>query len=119
MKKSLALTGMLLLLFGASGCSSSPDSLIKDQISLMNDMADALEKGDEAKAKSIAEKMKEVDKKLEALKLSEDDKKKLGEKYKDELTKAAMRMLQAQMKGGMKGLEDLGKGLGGGGILGK
>jgi len=102
MKKFLSLTCAFALLVGVSGCGSKADSLIKEQIKLMNDLADAIEKDDEAKAKDIQEKIKENGKKLDDLKLSDDEKKKLEEKYKGDVEKAMKRVMEAAMKKGGK-----------------
>jgi hypothetical protein len=101
--------GMVFLLFGASGCGSSADGLVKDEIKYMNEMADAIEKKDEAKTKELKAKLEETEKKLNELKLSDDDKKKLIEANKDELTKATQRVVEATMKGAFG---DIGKGFG-------
>src|SRR5262249_13834562 len=118
MKKVSVLGCAFVFLVGVGGCGSSADSLVKDQIKNMNNMADALEQCDQAKfkeleknGKDIEKKGKDLDKKLEELKLSDEEKKKLLEKHKDELGAALGRIMQATMKkglgGGMdKGLED-------------
>jgi hypothetical protein len=100
-KKFLILGIACLFLVGVSGCGTPADNLMKEKISLMNQMADALEKGDKAKAEEIDKKGKELEKKMEDLKLSDEEKKKLTEKYKDEITKAVARVLAAGMKAGM------------------
>lgn len=100
MKMALVRTGMFLLLLGLVGCGgSSPDSLVKEQIAGMNEMADALEKNEpESKLTDIKNRLEATGKKMEALKLSDDEKKKLLEKHKDELMNATSRMFQAMMK---------------------
>ena len=90
---------MFILMLGLIGCGGSPDSLMKDQISYMNDLADALEKNQpESKLTDIKNRMDTNGKKIEALKMSDEEKKKLFEKHKDELMKATQRLLQAMMK---------------------
>lgn len=81
------------------GCGSSPgDSLMNDMIKCMNEMADAIEKKlPEDKVTPIQTRMKELGEKLDALKLSEEEKKKLLEKHKDAMAKAAERMQKAMM----------------------
>jgi len=81
------------------GCGSSPgDSLMNDMIKCMNEMADAIEKKlPEDQLKSIQARMKELGDKLDALQLSAEDKKKLVEKHKDAMAKAAERMQKAMM----------------------
>ena len=71
-----------------SGCGANADSLMKQDIKAMNDLADAVESGaPEAKVAELKTKLEEINKKLEALKLSDEDKKKLIEQHKDELVK--------------------------------
>ena len=84
------------------GCGgSTADNLITEQIAILNQMADALEKGDKAKAKELDEKGKDVAKRLDALKLSDEEKAKVMEKHKDALAKAFGRCLEASMKNAM------------------
>ncbi len=105
MKRFLWLACCCLVPLGVSGCGSSPDSAIKDQIKSMNDLADAVEKNEpDAKIQDLQKRVEESGKKLEALKLSEEDQKKLFEKHKDELSKAMGRYMAAMMKKGMKDL---------------
>jgi hypothetical protein len=111
MRKYIVLAGMCLVV-GVSGCGASPDSLVKEQIAAMNDLSAALEsKAPEAKVKEAQKRMEDAGKRLDALKLSEDAKKQLLERHKDELTKAGIRFLQASMGGA---LQDFGKAFGGG-----
>jgi hypothetical protein len=92
-----------------AGCAGRGEDVTKEQIQAMNDLADAMEKGDMAKAKEITERMQAIQKKYDDLKLSDDEKKKLQEKYKDEMEKAGLRMGKAM---GLPGLTP--PGLGGG-----
>jgi hypothetical protein len=108
MRKCIIVVGIGLIA-GVSGCSANPDSMVKEQIAAMNDMSAALEsKAPEAKVKEAQKRMEDANKRLEALKLSDDAKKQLLERHKDELTKATMRFVQASMK-----LGDFGKAFGG------
>lgn len=96
MIRCLAIASACVILVDVSGCSSSPEDIVKKQISLMNDLADAIEKKDEAKAKSLAQELKENSDKLKDIK--EEDKKQLEEKYKEDMMKAAFKLLAAAMK---------------------
>jgi hypothetical protein len=106
-RKLLVLGSLLLVLCGVSGCGANADSLIKEQIKAMNDLAEALEtKAPEAKVNEVQKKLEVTDKKLQALKLSDDEKKQLTERHKDEMTKASMRLAKAGMN---KTIGDFGK----------
>jgi hypothetical protein len=98
-KKVLATVAAFALLTGVSGCGSKGESLVKEQISLMNQMADEIEgSASKEKLEEIGKKMKETAKQLEDLKLSADEKKKLEDKYKPEMEKALGRMMEAAKK---------------------
>ncbi len=102
MKKKAVLSGICLLLFAVSGCSSA-DGLMQEMINNMNDLAQGYESNaPDAKLKELQAKLDDTGKKLDALKLSDDDKKKLMEKYKDPMQKAGQRMVTAMMAKGMK-----------------
>jgi len=113
MKRLVLVTCGLVLVTCVGGCGSSADSLMKEQIKLMNEMADAVESGaDQSKIDAIGKKMKENEEKFNGLKLSEEEKKKLVEKYNDDIAKAVTRMMGAMFKKGDVKIPDLG-GLGG------
>jgi len=97
MRKSIILAGMLFLACGAVGCGGSADSLLKKQFKYMNEWAEAVEKNDDSRAKEATKNMEETAKKLEALKLSEEEKKKLVKRHQDEFQKANTRVEQAAM----------------------
>ncbi len=126
MKRFIVLGFVAMLLVSAPGCSSNdPDSLSKQSISQMNDLAAAIEKKESPdKIKSLVEKWKATVEKMEALKLSDDEKKKLAEKYQKETLEASKKLLAAvtaNPEGGMA-LASLGGGFGGksqGGVGGK
>jgi hypothetical protein len=95
----LGAIALTVCVFSLSGCGSSPaDSLMNDMVKCLNEMADAMEKKlPEDKVAAIQTRMKEIGEKLEGLKLSEEDKKKLLEKHKDAMAKASERMQKAMM----------------------
>lgn len=111
-KKRLVLGSLLLLLCSSSGCSSnSADSLMTEEIKNLNELAEALEtKAPEAKVNELQSKLRDTNKKIEALKLSEDEKKKLVERHRDEMAKASMRFAKASMNKafgqGFPGMQD-------------
>ncbi|HEY2783884.1 MAG TPA: hypothetical protein VGJ05_02825 [Fimbriiglobus sp.] len=87
-------------LFGVAGCSGGPDSLVKELIGDMNAIADAMEKKESKETiEKLMDKMNATKKKFDDLKLSDDEKKKLMEKHKDEIEKATKRMMSAMMNG--------------------
>lgn len=106
--RKITITGIVLALLVVIGCGSSADSVVKEQISIMNDTADAIEKGKtEAEMEPLKKRMDANKKKFEELKLTKADEEKLKEKYKPEMEKAAKRMMEAmmgKMKDGLKGL---------------
>jgi peptidoglycan hydrolase CwlO-like protein len=111
MKKAMVLVSLLVLSFTLSGCGSNPDSLMKDQISAMNDLADAYEKNEpKSKIEKLKKRMDENSKKMEELNLSVDEKKQLVEKHKDELAKATARLVQAAVSSSMNDMNNAMKG---------
>ena len=108
MKKMMIFGALSLSLCLLSGCggASGPDGLMQEQIDSMNELADAIESGaDKSKIEAIQKQMKETEKKLDALKLSDAEKKKLVEKYKDKIAEATGRMMGAALKKGMKDMK--------------
>src|ERR1700722_3689346 len=87
------------LLVVVPGCSSNdPDSLMKERISLTNDLASAIEKKESAdKIKSIAEKLKASTEKFASIKMSGEESKKLMEKYQNELMESGLKLAKAAM----------------------
>ena len=86
------------LLINVTGCGVSAEDRMKKDVDLMNDLADAIEKKDEARATSLVQELKENGDKLKEMKVSEDEYKKLKEKYKDDGTKAFNRLIAAIAK---------------------
>ncbi len=105
MRKVFVLASVIVLSVTAIGCGPDPDALMKDQIKAMNDMAEALENdAPESKLEEIGKRTKEINEKIEGLSLSDEEKKKLVERHKDELTKATVRLQAAMMKKMMKSM---------------
>lgn len=96
---------LLVVAVGCSGSATTPPALMKgeaevqDAMKLMNEMADAMEKKDEAKVKTLKEKLDILDNKMKELKLPEEEEKKLKDKYKGEMDKLQERMMKAAAKG--------------------
>jgi hypothetical protein len=87
---------VLALLGGLSGCDSvDAEANYKKRIDLANELSDALEKKDEAKAKSVATELNALEDKLTKTKVTESQKKRIEEKYKADNDKAAARLVAA------------------------
>lgn len=96
--RAMCLIAVAAVTVGMTGCGGGgADGAVKDQIAAINELTEALKSGDAAKAKAAAAKAQAAGKKLEDLKLSAEDKKKLEEKYKDQMAAAALNMLGAMM----------------------
>jgi hypothetical protein len=111
MKRVIVFGAVGFVLVAVSGCGG-PDSLMKEYISHMNDLAASVEKKEPAdKQKAIADKMKAVGEKLEKLNLNEEQKKKLVEKHKADLEAASQRLAKAMFaqmaEGGPAGMPNL------------
>jgi hypothetical protein len=111
--KKLAQLGIALALpFMVTGCGGGADGAIKEQISLMNEMAGVLEgvtdkasfEAAQAKMKKLEDRGKELGKKLEDMKLSDQEKKNLEEKYKGQAEQAAKRLTAAMTNAMTKGM---------------
>jgi len=113
MCKKLSWTVLLVALLPLVGCGQSADDLVLQQIDQMNEYADAIEAGsDKAEIEAIGKRMKETEKALEDLNLSDDEKKALAEKHGEEMGKAVTRVMKAgmsqlgeAMQGMMKGMQ--------------
>jgi len=97
----------LLSLLAFTGCGDSPDSLMAESIKVLNETADAAEAGKEPSA-DLKARMESLDKRMKALNLTADQKKKLEEKWKPEAEKAVQRLMGAAFK---KGFGDAFKGM--------
>jgi hypothetical protein len=86
------------LLSGAGVRAAEADALVADQIKYLNDLADALEKKDEARSREATGLLVQNRIKLEALKLTEEEKDKLSDKHGAELERAKDRVARAMDK---------------------
>lgn len=106
MYKVLCSAVVLLGLVSLVGCGPDPDALMQRQIDEMNELADALESGAaQAKLDAIGQRLKETKTAAEGLDLSDEEKKRLLEKYGTAAAKATARLAQAslsKMGGAMK-----------------
>ncbi len=97
--------GALLLLLAVGGCGpAQADYLIAEQVRLMNQLADAIEDDQSdaetarARVQELRDRLAENDRKLQALTLSEEQKKSLRDKHRSELESAARRLEEATAK---------------------
>ena len=99
MKRLVGVACGLVMVAGVTGCGSSPDSLMKEQVTILNQMAEAMDSADpQAKLEELAKKLNDNAKKLDARKLSDAEKKKLDEKYGPELQTARLNWIAAMQK---------------------
>ena len=94
---------LLLACLCLTGCGpQSPDALIKEQISIINETADTVESANSLDdAKASMEKLKErgeaVTAKLEALDLSDSEKAELMQRHQADMMSAVMRLQKAMI----------------------
>lgn len=113
MYKTIYSTVVLIALVPLAGCGQSADGLFQQQVDQLNELADAFEVGaEQAEIDAIEKRMKEAKEAFDGLNLSDDEKKRLIEKYGEEMTEASARLMKAQiskmggaMKGMIKGME--------------
>src|SRR5262249_16443338 len=99
MKKFALTLSRPILLLALAGGESRADRLIKDQIALLEEMADAYDSNaPQATINEIKKRMDENDKRLEDLKLTEDAKRKFVLKHKAELDQATERVNEAKKR---------------------
>ncbi len=90
------------------GPPAGVDALVQELIKEMNDLASAAENNaPDSKMKELQAKMDQTGKKLDALQLSDAEKKKLQEKYQKPMQDAAERMLKAMLAKGVPDLKDI------------
>ncbi len=108
MYKVLCGSILAVVLTSLCGCSPSADTLVQRRIDQLNELADAMESGAEkAKLEELGERVQETTKAVEALELSDAEKKRLAKKYGTQAAKAAARVAKA----GMSELQDKMKGM--------
>jgi len=92
------LTNILLVIASAfvfSSCGDSKDKIFDDSIDLMEEMAVAIEEGDEDKVKELEAEGKELQKRAEELGLDVTDKDSLSDDQKKRLEEAMKKMMSA------------------------
>ena len=118
MKNAFVLGSLFALVTCFAGCGSSAESMLKQQIAQLNELAEAIENdAPESEIEAIKERMEATAKKMKELEVSEAEQKRLQEKYEDDLKQAGERLGKAMFG---KLAEGMGKGLsdfpGGGGL---
>lgn len=109
MKNTVRLGMLLVLCVGLVGCGNSADSLVKQQIDVINDMAEAVENGaSQSEMEEIQERGEAINKKIQDLNLSQEEKEKLLERHKDEYSKATSRLAAAMMSKMSDSFKDMG-----------
>jgi hypothetical protein len=95
MRRVLALGLIGIVLATASGCGS-PDGVVRDVVTGMNKLSEAIEKGEsKERQEELARKIRDGFAKFDKLKLTEEQKKALFDKYADEMGKATLRLKAA------------------------
>jgi hypothetical protein len=97
-RELMALKGPDFLKPDSTEALAKAEALIKEQIALVNELADAYEKKDAVRINLLDLRRDELRKRVNALKLAEADQKKLDEKYKAEFDKAILRLTEAARK---------------------
>ena len=83
----------LVALGSASGCGTAAEPILLEQLSDLNALAEALERNaPEEEIQAIAERLADSNRQLEALDLSEAQRKELVDKYSEELLTAHSRI---------------------------
>ncbi len=91
------------LLVGVNGCGNiKGEAETKELIKLMNARAEALEKKEVAHVEELEKQAEEAKKRLDELKMTDEEKQKLKVKYRDDVQKAAKRIEDAKSPKGSK-----------------
>jgi hypothetical protein len=96
----IALTfGLVVVALSATGCKRGRgDSLLEKKIALHNDLAEAIEKKDAIRVQRIIDEWKELNERMKQMNLTEDELKRLTDKYKADWEKADARYRAAVEK---------------------
>lgn len=107
MKRLVALGVVGVVLLSATGCGG-PDAVMREFIANLNAYADTLEKKESREKRQAAqERIKTTAEKLDKLKLSQEERDRLFDKHKADLTKAMERVEAAQKASLLDGGSDL------------
>lgn len=100
---SLARVALLVTLSGCSGGTATPESLAKDSVARVNELATLLENAksiDDVKPKidAVMAKLSDLTKQAEALKIPEEKRRQVQESIKPQMDEAGGRMMKAMLK---------------------
>ena len=98
MKSKLRILFVILSTFMFTSCGDSKDKLIDDTIDYMEEMAVAIEEGDESKIKELEEEDKELTKRAEELGFDINDKDALSDDQQKRMKAALNKMFAAGFK---------------------
>jgi hypothetical protein len=98
MYKVLCSSIMAVVLMSQCGCGPSADTLARQQIDQLNELADAMESdAKKAELEAINKRMEETNKAIKDMDLSDAEKERLTEAFGTEMTKATARVAKAGM----------------------
>jgi hypothetical protein len=103
MRKLAQFSGLFILLGLVSGCGATSDRLVKEQIGLLNELADAYESGaPQSRIDEIKQALDENDEKIKELKLPDEAKRRIKRDYDADVRKALKRIEEARKRAGIK-----------------
>ena len=96
--KTLSAAFCLLLLLSC-GCGDSPDSLVTEQIAIMDETAASFENGgSRADSDKLQARKESLNKRIKALNLSAKEMQELNDRHEDALKAAELRLTNAMIK---------------------
>lgn len=113
--RRLAWALVVLLVAACAGCGKSADALVEEQIRVMNEIADAIEKDrPRSEIEALRDELKALKEKFDELALTREQRAALERKYGGELMEAMGRVMRAGTKGSFldwKPVPEIGGGL--------
>ncbi len=97
-KQTLVTVCAFAMLVCLNGCSNEAEDTYKNYVDSLGRLADAMEAKDEEKAKSALKEAKDLEDKLSKTKVTESQKKRIEDKYKEDFEKAKSRIKTAEQK---------------------
>jgi hypothetical protein len=97
MRRLTLSVSLVLLLVLLGGCSSNADEHMEKEVAILQELGDAYESdAPQSKIDEIAKRLADNHLEFDAMRLSKPDKKKLMERYQEELDKAYKRLTEAE-----------------------